>query len=299
MSFRLRLLNRVLHHVEKPRLATVEQPESGRKAFRLQRHLFREPAFATFLPDRLGGVPALWSNVRIHRDGVILYLHGGGYLLGGPSTHRALGARLSELTGLRVCLPRYRLAPEHPFPAAPEDAWAVWQALLDRGYPADRIVIGGDSAGGGLALSLLSRICAGGGPRPAGLFAMSAWTDLTLSGASLQDNAGRDRLLPVNQIGLTRDAYLGGADPSDPTASPLFADYPGCPPVFLQVAETEILRDDSLRMADALRQQGSEAELDLWGDLPHVWPIFQGWLPEADEALDRIARFTTARFPAP
>jgi acetyl esterase/lipase len=128
---------------------------------------------------------------------------------------------------------------------------------------------------------------------------MSPWTDLTLSGGSIKQNAACDRLLPVSKIGTTRDAYLHGADPSNPAASPLFAAYPRCPPAFLQVAETEILRDDSLRMADVLRRAGADVELDLWGDLPHVWQIFQGWLPEADEALARIARFTTALFPEP
>lgn len=298
MSLRLKLINAYLRRVEKPWLARVKTPAEVRAGFERSARLFRDPPLALYLPDRLDGVASLWAQVRPRRAGVILHLHGGVYLMGSPRTHRAMLARLSAMTGLRALLPDYGLAPERPSPVALEDALAVWRALVGRGYRPDEIVLSGDSAGGGLMLALLARLLAAG-ERPACAVAMSPWTDLTLTGASLAENAVRDPLLPVSRIEEARDFYLAGADPAGPGVSPLFAEFPGAPPVFLQAAETEILRDDTLRMAGRLRAAGAEVELDLWGDLPHVWPIFQGWLPEADEALARHARFITARLPAP
>lgn len=298
MSLRLRLLDLVLRLWEKPRLARMTDPEAARRAFSRQaRLLFRDPPWACYLDDNLNGVPATWASVGAGRGGVILYFHGGGYVWGSPSTHRAMLARLTGMAGMRACLPDYRLAPEHPFPAALEDAWTSWRALLGRGYPAERIWVGGDSAGGGLALALLSKICRENEPRPAGAFMFSPWTDLTLSGESLRRNADRDAMLATSGIARIRDQYAGAHDPADPGLSPLFAPFPGCPPVFLQASKAEILLDDTLRMAEALRGQGYHVELDLWEDTPHVWAIFQGWLPEADEALSRVADFiaTTQR----
>ncbi len=299
MNLRLRLLNWVLHTFEKPRLAQTSDPILARKHFHDQRFLFYDPPFTTYLPDSLGSVPAIWVSRRVRSQGLLLYFHGGAYLMGSPATHRGMVARLASLIGVPALLPDYRKAPEHPFPAAFEDAWTAWQAVLARGYPPESIILGGDSAGGGLALALLSRICMSGGPRPAAVFACSPWTDLTLSGASMVENASADHLLPASRTVAARDSYLAGADPADPRASPLFAKFPNCPPVLLQAAKTEILRDDAKRMAEVLRAEGAEVALDLLGDLPHVWTIFQGWLPEADDALTRTADFTTARLHAP
>jgi acetyl esterase/lipase len=298
MSLQLRLLTAYLRVIEKPWLRRVTEIAKLRRGFERSARLgFRDPAFALYLPDRLNGVAAEWAQVRPGRPGVILYLHGGAYLMGSPATHRAMLARLSQMTGLRACLPDYRLAPEHPYPAALEDAMACWRGLVDRGYAPDRIVLGGDSAGGGLMLALLARLLARG-ERPAAAFALSPWTDLTLSGESLRENARRDPLLPVTRVTEARGMYLGGTPPEDPGASPLFAAFPGPPPVFLQAARTEILRDDTLRMAEALRTQGGAVTVDLWPDAPHVWPIFQGWLPEADAALRRVAAFIAAELRA-
>jgi len=298
-GLRLRALTAYLRWVEKPWLARVRDLPALRHGFERSARLgFRAPPYTLALPDRVGGRPALWVACRARHAGAILYLHGGAYLMGSPETHRALVAALSGATGLPALLPDYRLAPEHPFPAALEDARAAWNGLIARGYPPDRIVLAGDSAGGGLALALLAGLLAEG-QRPAATVAFSPWTDLTLSGASLAENATADPLLPVSRLSEAREYYLQGADPANPGASPLFAAFPDPPPVFLQVAETEILRDDTLRMADRLRSHGAEVALDLWPDAPHVWAIFQGRLPEADAALARAANFVTARFPAP
>ncbi len=299
MSARLRLLTAYLRHIEKPWLERVSEPQAARRSFeRSARWFFRQPGFAALLPDDLDGVPAIWTQVRPRRDGVILYLHGGAYLMGSPETHLAMVSRLAQLTGLRACLPRYRLAPEHPHPAALEDALCAWDALLARGYPPQRIVLGGDSAGGGLTLALLARVLARG-QRPAAVFALSPWTDMAMEGESMRENADRDPLLPVSRVRQVITYYLAGCDCRDPDASPLYARFPAAPPVLLQAARTEILRDDTLRMAEALRREGGEVSLDLWDDAPHVWAIFQGWLPEADTALAHVAEFVTTRFPEP
>ena len=296
MSLRLALLNAWLRRVEKPILARVPGPPEIRRRFdRTARLSFRDPPFACYLPDRLGDVPALWASVGARRPGAILYFHGGGYVFGSPETHKAMLARLSALTGLPACLPDYRLGPEHPFPAAVEDALAAWEGLLARGYAPDEIVLGGDSAGGGLMLALLGLLCRAGGPRPRAAFAFSPWTDLTLSGASMAENAATEALLPVERVAETRDYYMAGSDPEDPCASPLFAAFPGVPPVLIQASRSEILRDDTLRMAERLEAQGGRIELQLWENAPHVWQIFQGWLPEAEEALANVARFLAAQ----
>lgn len=297
MSLRLRLLNIYLRRIEKPWLRRVKDPLRARRNFAFSAAtVFRDPRGALYLPDKVNEVPVLWAQVAARRTGVILYLHGGAYLMGGPDTHRALGARLSCLTGMRVCLPGYRLAPEHPYPASLEDAIAVWDGLIARGYPADQIILGGDSAGGGLALALLARLLQDG-QRPRAVFALSPWTDLTFGGASLKENAKRDPLLPIQRFKEARDHYMNGQDAADPGASPLFARFPEPPPVLLQASRTEVLRDDTIRMAKALREAGADVEVDLWDETPHVWQIFQGWVPEADLALDRIATFINAQKP--
>ena len=289
MSVRLRLLNAYLRHIERPLFGRVTDPVKGRRRFERQAYIFNCPPFAVYLPDRIGGVDAPWCHGRLSCDKVILYFHGGGYVIGCAAVYRGMLSRLAIDTGGRACLPEYRLAPENPWPAALEDAQAMWTGLLDRGYRAEDIILGGDSAGGGLMLSLLSRICRSGDARPAAAFAMSPWTDLTLSGASYHDNARTEAVLPPHRTVSTRDAVISAERARE--ASPLFAEFPDCPPVFLQASRCEILRDDTLAMAEALRAQGAAVELDMWDDPPHVWPIFQGWLPEADEALARIAGF--------
>ena len=228
---------------------------------------------------------------------MILWVHGGAHVMGSARTHRALVARLCALTGMRGCLPDFRLAPEHPFPASLEDCLAVWDGLRALGHPPGEIVLGGDSSGGGVSLALLA-VLLGRGERPAAAVALAPFTDHTGESPSFRENVESDGFLPAHRLGEVRALFLAGADPRDPRASPLYADFPDGPPVFLQVAKTEILRDDSLRMAERLRKQGVRVELDLWDDAPHVWAAFHGLIPEADEALERAARFIRGCFPA-
>jgi acetyl esterase/lipase len=240
----------------------------------------------------LGGIAAEWISCsaqapRRH----LLYLHGGAYVFGAPATHRALTRRLARAASACVVAIDYRLAPEHPHPAALEDAMAAYRALLDQGVPAASIVIAGDSAGGGLSLALALAIRDAGLAAPAALALLSPWTDLSLSGASHQDCAARERLLST--AGLREDvrAYAAGADPRSPLLSPLFADLRGLPPMLVQVGSDEILLDDSRRLAKAASAAGVSLSLQVWPGLWHVWQLFGGWLPDADAAIEQLGRF--------
>lgn len=289
MSWQLSLLNRHLRWFERPALARHDKDRLRRSFAFKSRLYFHPPLGSSFRTDSLGGVPVQWAQARgAGTDPVILYLHGGAYVFGSSTTHRAMLAKLSFLTGMTTCLPDYRLAPEHPFPAQIEDALACYRALR-----AGRdVILGGDSAGGGLAL--LHEILAQGLAPPKGVFAFSPLTDVTYSGASVVENAACDTVLTADRIGEMLEMFLGKQDPKDPRASPLFGRFAGAPPVWMTVGDTEILRDDALRMQVALLAQGVQSELHLEADHPHVWPIFHNILPEAGKTLDHLASWIKA-----
>ncbi len=295
MSLRLALLNTALRLFEKPFLARVKDPARLRKSFETKaRFWFHPPKGSRFQPDQLAAhgnaVPAQWAKCgETRKDRVILYFHGGGYVYGSSRTHRAMLAKLSGLTGLAACLPDYRLAPENPFPAAFDDATTAYQALLDRGFAKRQIVIGGDSAGGGLALALLAEISRRHLPEPAGVFAFSPLTDLRFCSGSFSENADSEVVLPVTRATDMRKMYLQGQPPEDPRASPLFASYTGTVPVWLTVSDSEVLLDDTRAMAGNLSRQGVDVQCRIAHNRPHVWPIFQRLLPEADQTLADVA----------
>lgn len=295
MSIRLHILNGFLRRFEKPRMARAKTPDDLRKPFEIQaRMFFWPPRKSEFREDDLQiddhSVPAQWAIAKdASEDSVILYFHGGGYVFGSPETHRSMLARLSMMTGMAACLPRYRLAPEHPFPAAINDAIAAYQSLLERGIPADRIVMGGDSAGGGLVLALLGEINRQALPQPAGVFAFSPLTDLTYSGLSFIENVKSDVVLPAERAMGMAERYLRGAAPNDPRASPIHAHFSSETPVYLTASDREILLDDTRRMTQKLRGQGVSVTEKIVHNHPHVWPIFQRVLPEADQGLRDIA----------
>jgi epsilon-lactone hydrolase len=293
MSLRLRALTFVMRLLVRPLLARAVQPVKLRRSYDLVARLFLAPPF--LLHQVEAGLPALhWVRAGpIHPARIILYLHGGGYVAGNPAGYAAMLGRLSQLTGLHVAAPVYRLAPEHPAPAAFDDAVLAHAGLIARGYAPGDIVLGGDSAGGGLALALLAHLCAHK-LHPAGLFAMSAWTDLSLTGASLQSNAAADPILPVAQMPTLVAMVRGDLAPDDPRLSPLFATFNAPPPVFLQVGTTEILLDDTRRMADVLRGAGGQVEVSELPGVPHVLHLADGYLPEARAALQQIARFVVS-----
>ena len=292
MTWRLAALNFGLRTFGRPVIKHTKSAPRARRDLTLTSRLFFRGPRGHARRRELGGVRVRdISPPGADTENVLLYFHGGGYVAGSSRTHLPMLGYLAKKAGARAVLPDYRLAPEAPFPAAFDDAVAVWRGLRSEGVPADHIILGGDSAGGGLALALLSHVLSEG-ERPAGLFGLSPWTDLTLSGPSLAENAKLDAILPGERVEELRDMVAPGIDPADPRISPLFAGFEGAPPVYLQVSETEILRDDALRMADRLKEQGVDVQVDTWPDTPHVWHLFLGWIPEADEALGGVAEFT-------
>lgn len=300
MSFQLRLLNPWLRLTEKRFLARVRDPQKARNRLEKQAERFFRPvpgsnvqADTLRFDDR--AVSGLWvSTGKLTRRKILLFIHGGAYIQGSPTTHCRLAAALARRVGARVFLPDYRLAPEHPYPAAADDVVTAYRGLLAAGHDPADIALGGDSAGGGLALALLHHICSGNLPGPACLFAFSPWTDLTLSGESLKTNERRDPLLPAARMAEIRDMYAAGAATTDPMLSPLFGSFSGAPPVLIQAGSTEILADDSRAMARVLLAAGVDVTLEIWPNTPHVWHLFQGLLPEADQALDKAADFLSA-----
>jgi epsilon-lactone hydrolase len=290
MSLRLRLLTLGMRLLAKPILRRVADPARARRVFAFLSKGLPVPPHVLHLLDP-GQVPLHWISARRRRsDWVILCLHGGGYIAGSPDTHLGLMARIAKLTGLQVASPDFRLTPEYPAPAAFDDALAAHAMLRMKGYAPGRIILGGDSAGGGLALAVLADLCQRG-LRPAGLFAFSPWTDLTLAGDSLRTNAKADPLFPVERMADAVAMARGELAADDPRLSPLHARFVDPPPVLIQVGTTEILRDDSRRMAERLRMAGGRVELEEWADCPHVWQLLDGFLPEARAALVRVAEF--------
>lgn len=296
---RLGLLNFGLRRIARPFLARTKTPEQAEQDFiRASRFVFQKPKGMEFsrnhmtLSDPKREVPL--SRIAlgdVDQNAAILFLHGGGYVAGSAWTHRGMLAQLSRFSGLPVFAPDYRLAQHAPFPAAFEDALSAWHALrTDHNLNAKNIILAGDSAGGGLALALLAHLL-NSDETPGGLIGFSPWTDLTMTGESLSTNEAKDAILPRARMSELCDIVLAGADPKDPRVSPLHADWQAPPPVYLQASETEILRDDSVRMADVLRTAGGEVTLDLWPDAPHVWQIFDGWVPEARDALKKAGAF--------
>ena len=205
----------------------------------------------TVEPIDVGGVPCEWvrPGAAVANDACVLYLHGGGYVIGSCNTHRALVSHLAGRTGLPILVVDYRLAPEHAYPAALDDALIAYEWLLTQGFAADRIVVAGDSAGGGLTLATLLALRDRGRPLPALGVPISPWTDLTLSGPSMTAMADHDPM--VTRVGLQRmaDWYVAGADPPTPLVSPLFSDPTGLPPLLIHVGDVEVLRDDAVAFA--------------------------------------------------
>lgn len=239
----------------------------------------------------VGGIAGEWV-VRPGLAGdapVLLYLHGGGYFACSPRTHRPITGSFAR-AGLRVFVPDYRLAPEHPYPAAVEDAQAAWAGLLGEGYPAGSISVGGDSAGGGLALALMLALRDEGHALPAAGVLFSPWTDLAATGSTIRTNARREAMFDVDSSQDGAAFYLGGRDPCTPGISPLYADLHGLPPLLIHVGDREVLRDDATRVAAKARAAGVSVEERVWPVVPHVWQMAL-FVPEARESLIRAAEF--------
>ncbi len=226
---------------------------------------------------------------------IVFYIHGGGYVFCTPKTHRPLTMRLASQTSRAVFSLDYRLAPEHPCPAAIEDALAAWNWLTSGEDGSERgagdIVIAGDSAGGGLCLALLQALKGEGRQLPAGAILFSPWTDLAATGASIIENADRDAMFHAEALKRGGPRYAGDLGLTDPRVSPLYGDCSGLPPLLVFASEAEALRDDSTRLAEKVRAAGGDVDFVLKADLPHVWPLFAPLIPEATASIARSAEF--------
>lgn len=240
----------------------------------------------------VNGRNAEWLRAPgVDANRVLLYLHGGGYVMGSANTHRALAGELSRAAGAAVLVPDYRLAPEAPFPAAVDDAVAVYVWLLAQGHNAQQLAVAGDSAGGGLAAATLIALRDRQLPQPRCAVCLSPWSDLNCSNASYQTRAAADPMITSADITMMAAAYLNGADPKAALASPNRADLSGLPPLLIQVGRDEVLLDDAVVLHEAARSAGVASTLEIWDDMIHVWHAFHPLLPEGRQGIARVGEY--------
>jgi epsilon-lactone hydrolase len=290
----------------KRKLRAVRDHHESRKILRPEP--IAVPENVRITPADVGGVSGEWveadqPNATAAADGrgdplphskpLLLYLHGGGYFACSAKTHRAITVFFAQQR-FRVYAPNYRLAPENPFPAAVDDAVAVYRGLLAAGYEPHNMVVSGESAGGGLTLSLLLTLRQKGIPLPAGAAIFSPWTDLAATGESIAKNSERCAMFVGANIAPSARLYLGNTDPRDPIASPLYADLHGLPPLLIHVAADEVLLDDSTRLAERARAAGVRVELKIWPVVPHAWQLATTKIPEARASLRESGEFLQA-----
>ena len=245
----------------------------------------------------IDGIAAEWVyGNSAKEDKVVLYLHGGGYNMCSPNTHRELAAHISNYSGARVLVPDYRLAPEHPFPCGLEDATSAYRWLLGRGFSGENIAIAGDSAGGGLSIATAILLRDTGDPPPASIACISPWTDLALTGDSIKTNSKVDPMLNVESLKAKADNYAGNADPRSPLISPLYADLSGLSPLLIHVGSDELLFQDSVRIAKKAENAGVSVSLKIYDHLWHVFHLNAKLMPEAKSALADFGSFITKHF---
>jgi len=243
-----------------------------------------------------GGVPAIWADAEGgSREHAVIYVHGGGYVIGSASGYRNFTGQLAKVVGCRVLSVDYRLAPEHPHPAAVEDSTSAYQWMLEQGFSPTQLAISGDSAGGGLTVSTLLKLRDIGAPLPVAGVSISPWIDMEGVGESMKTKAELDLLVDEASLKGMAELFLAGQDPKDPLAAPLHGDLEGIPPLLIQVGDEETLLDDSIRLAEIAGAAGNEVRLEIFPEMQHVFQLFAGNLPEADEALLQIADWLRPR----
>jgi monoterpene epsilon-lactone hydrolase len=291
-SFRSRIIQRIMRDSKDALLGDLPIEVRRRRFDSAARRAIRVPRGVCLQTVSANGVPADWLEPDNAIPGrVILYLHGGAYVICSPTTHRGLAGNIAVASRARLLLIDYRLAPEHPFPAALDDALAAYRWLLGKGYLPEHIAIGGDSAGGGLTLATTLSLRDSHENMPAALFLLSPWTDLTFSGESIHTRADRDPLLEVNDDGWLVKIYANGNPLTHPYISPLFADLQGLPPTCIQVGTEEILYDDSTRLEQKAHLAGVNVTLETWPGMWHVFQAFAPYVPESQQAIEKIGEF--------
>ncbi len=263
--------------------------EETREAFEALAEMFPVAADIKREPASANGVPGEWITAPNSTDATtILYLHGGGYTIGSVNTHADMVSRLCRASGARAFSLDYRLAPEHPYPAAVEDATKAYRWLLGQGIRPESIVIAGDSAGGGLTAATLLALKDAGDPLPGAAVLLSPWTDLDATGESMKTRAAADPMIVVDPLKTMAKLYAGDASLTDPLVSPLYGDFHGLPPMLIQVGDAEVLLDDSTRLAERAKAAGVDVTIEVFDEMIHVFQIFAATLPEAQQAIDKI-----------
>ena len=287
---------RAIHSAASPDSMAPDDLERQRKGQELLGRLVAPMLGMSWEPFDLGGMPAAWTRPERGHDKrhIILYCHGGGYTSGNLGYSRILASKLANVTGWQVLSFEYRLAPEHPYPAAVEDAVKAWDYLMYQGYGARDVMVAGDSAGGNMALVLCHRLRAAGRRLPGRLILMSPWTDMTASGKSYAERADIDPTISLDYIKAVRSAYARDADLSSPLLSPLFGDFTGFPPTLIQVGSNEILLSDSIRLRDRMLAARVPCQLEVWNDVWHVFQMFP--IKKANQAMESIGRFLLEQF---
>lgn len=296
-SLRLCLYSFFTRLVIKPWVQRVTNPVEAREAFEKHaRRMHLHPAGADYRNGKIGKIPVLWASAGpVTRPEVLLYLHGGGFIVGSPDTHKHMVADIAGALGVEAVIPRYRLAPENPFPAGFDDVVAVYDGLLARGLRPDQIMLGGDSAGGNLVLSLLAHLSDKKREMPLCAFVISPVVNLKGGYDSLKENAKSEVLLCAERFDELGAMYLGDQDAGQVCASPVHAVFENCPPILFHHSSGEILRDDTLEMQRKLVSKGHEVLVRSWPNAFHVFHIMRGHFPEARAALDDVSAFLKAR----
>ena len=276
-------------------LDLTSSPQKARADFSASIGAAPVAADITFESGKLAGLPVLASITPGARtDQTLLYIHGGAFVIGNPTDYRSLSGELGRAAGVSTVSLDYRLAPEHPFPAAVDDCVAAYRALLEGGIKPADMVLAGDSAGGGLVIATLVAARDAGLPMPAGALTISPWVDLACTGSSMQSKIAADPSITREGLLANAELYLQGKPLTTPLASPLYADLRGLPPVFVQVGTAEVLLDDAIRLVGALGAADVPVHLSVWPNMPHVWHIFGFMLSEGRDALTEAGVFLTA-----
>ncbi|OUS17116.1 alpha/beta hydrolase [Gammaproteobacteria bacterium 50_400_T64] len=289
-SFRSRLIAPIMRLTMKKKLGKSGDPAKERE------FLDKMSAMSSRRPlgkyDVVGGVSGEWQQATLgSADNVILYLHGGAYVIGSPASHRDMVGAIADAAQARAFIVDYRLAPETLFPGAVDDAVAAYKGLLENGEKAEKIIIAGDSAGGGLTMATLVALRDEGIELPAAAVCLSPWADLTLSGDSMIVKDKVDAMLGRDSLSWFGGLYLAGQDASDPKASPIFADLSGLPPLLIQVGSQEVLLDDAIRLNKVAKKAGVDVSLEVWDGQMHVWQLMAAIVPEGKHAIQVIGTF--------
>ena len=287
---------KAIHSATSPESMAPDDLERQRSGQELLGRLAAPMLGMSWEPFELSGMNAAWVRPDRGHDKrrAILYCHGGGYTSGNLGYSRPLASKMANVTGWEVLSFEYRLAPEHPFPAAVDDAMKAWDYLMYQGYGARDVMVAGDSAGGNMALVLCHRLRAAGRRLPGRLILMSPWTDMTASGKSYAERADIDPTISLDYIKAVRSAYARDADLSSPLLSPLFGDFTGFPPTLIQVGSNEILLSDSIRLRDRMLAARVPCQLEVWNDVWHVFQMFP--IKKANQAMESIGRVLLAQF---